>query len=253
MHSIKLSQNFLVSEQAASRVIAAIDPRPGDNIFEVGPGRGALTDGILERIDSMSALELDVEAVTLLANRHKEKLRILQGDILQDDFSRYGDEIRVVGNLPYHISSPILFHVDWFRGKIKDAHFMLQKEVVQRLVACPSTSCYGRLSVMLQLGWRLNSLFDVPPNCFAPVPKVWSSFVRMIPKKEKLHIKGGLEYFKGLIALAFSQRRKMLRNSLRKIIDDSVFERSNIDPRSRAEDLSVEQFVKLANESFTSE
>ncbi len=226
-------------------------PDKRDNLLELGPGLGALTDNIFKRVNCLAAVELDPRLVVFLKDKYSEfDLRVKQDDILKIDLSCFGTRLRLVGNLPYHISSPILFHVNSFFDLIQDAHFMLQKEVVERMVASPGSKAYGRLSVMLQYRWKMDSLFDVSPNCFSPAPKVWSSLVRMIPIKNR-HIKAkNYEHYKLVVARAFSQRRKMLRNSLKDIVNADTFCTVGIDSKLRAENLSVENFINLANESF---
>ena len=248
---MKLSQNFLNDLGAIAAIIEAVKPRTEDNILEIGPGRGAITQGFIENGNCISAIELDENLVDYLKTRYgSSNLRIKRGDILKTDLSTYGRNIRLVGNLPYHISSPILFHVSKFFKYVRDAHFMLQREVVNRMVAGPGESSYGRLSVMLQYHWTMEKLFDLSPKSFLPSPKVWSSVIRMIPRKNHDFAVSDYGYFESIVANAFSQRRKMLKSSLKKIIDYSDIAAAGINPTLRAENLSVTNFVDLANKTL---
>ena len=248
---MKLSQNFLNDLGATAIIIEAVNPRTDDNILEIGPGRGAITQGLIDNGNCISAIELDENLVDYLKTKYtRSNLRIKQGDILKTDLSTYGRNIRLVGNLPYHISSPILFHVSTFSKYVKDAHFMLQREVVQRMVARPGMPSYGRLSVMLQYHWRMEKLFDLSPKSFLPSPKVWSSVLRMIPIKNHDIAACDYDYFKSIVANAFSQRRKMLKSSLKKIMDYNDIAAAGINPTLRAENLSVTNFVDLANKTL---
>ena len=249
---MKLSQNFLNDQGATAIIIEAVKARADDNILEIGPGRGAITQGLIENGDCISAVELDENLVDYLKTKYgPSKLRIKQGDILRTNLSTFGKNIRLVGNLPYHISSAILFHVTTFAKYVRDAHFMLQREVVERMVARPGIPSYGRLSVMLQYHWTMEKLFDLSPKSFSPSPKVWSSVIRMIPIKNHDIAACNYDYFKSIVATAFSQRRKMLKSSLKKIIDYNDMEAAGIDPTLRAENLSVKNFVDLANKTPT--
>ena len=247
----RLSQHFLKDATVIDNLVNVIDPQIDDQMVEIGPGKGALTAYLLGRVKHVSALELDPKLSNLLQNQYsRAQLSVTEGDVLKTDFSKFGDHLRIVGNLPYHISSPILFHADSYFQLIKDMHFMLQKEVVERMVALPSTKSYGRLSVMLQYRWRVESLFDVSPTCFSPNPKVWSSVVRLMPieKRENPAINYGV--FEKVVKRSFSQRRKMLRNSLKNIAPGHILINAGIDPELRAEDLSVDDFINLANNSY---
>ena len=242
----RFSQNFLVDRSYIDRIVRAIAPCRDDHIVEIGPGLGALTGPLLDAADRIDAIEVDRDAAATLADRFSGlSLTVHCADFLNFDLSPLGDGLRVVGNLPYHISSPILFAVDRYQDRVRDCHFMLQKEVVDRMVAVPASADYGRLSVMLQFRWRIERLFDVPPTVFRPQPKVWSSVVRLQPARTVEIVDPALFY--RIVEAAFSKRRKTLRNALRQILTQADFEASGIDPGRRGETLSVAEFATLAN------
>jgi 16S rRNA (adenine1518-N6/adenine1519-N6)-dimethyltransferase len=243
----RFSQNFLVDKAVVADIVRAISPQRRDRVVEIGPGLGALTAALLEKVDSMEAIEIDRDAVRVLTRQFGERLTVHAGDALKFDFAGLGDDLRIVGNLPYHISTPLLFCFDAIHGQIRDCHFMLQKEVVQRMAADPDTEDYGRLSVMLQYRWLIEPLFDVPPDAFRPQPKVWSSIVRMSPRPGTPLRAVDELLFSRIVAAAFSQRRKTLRNALRSIATDADFVESGIDAGARGETLSVPDFVRLAD------
>ncbi len=217
----RFGQHFLVDRAAVEAVVAAIDPREGDHVVEIGPGTAALTAPLLSRLGSLDAIEIDRDLAAALRRRWGERLRLHQQDVLEVDFGGIaqtsGSRIRVVGNLPYNISSPLLLHLTRFTGSIVDQHFMLQKEVVDRIVAEPGGDM-GRLTVMLQAFYRVQTLFDVPPEAFDPPPKVESSVIRMTPRPEPLTRETAR--LQSLLAVAFSQRRKMIRNTLGKWLQE---------------------------------
>lgn len=243
----RFGQHFLVDEGIINAIIHTIDPRPGDVLVEIGPGLGALTRPLLERMTHLHAVELDRDIIARLKKTYPaERLSIHEGDALKFDFGSLGDRIRVCGNLPYNISSPLLFHLMEHAGRISDMTFMLQKEVVDRMVAKPSTSSYGRLSVMLQRRFHMEALFEVPPGAFDPPPKVESAVVRIIPKSPGSYPVLDERHFAGIVSAAFSQRRKTLRNTLGKTLGLDNFSKAGIDPGLRAENLSVSDYEKLA-------
>ena len=213
----RFGQHFLVDRAAVEAIVAAIDPRDGDHLVEIGPGTAALTAPLLSRLESLDAIEIDRDLAAGLRRRFGERLRLHQQDVLEVDFGALaharGSAIRVVGNLPYNISSPLLLHLTRFTAAIIDQHFMLQKEVVDRIVAEPGGDM-GRLTVMLQTFYRVQNLFDVPPAAFDPPPKVESSVIRMMPRPVPLTRETAR--LQALLAVAFSQRRKMIRNTLGK-------------------------------------
>lgn len=244
----RFSQNFLVDSQIVSQIINAINPHKHDRLIEIGPGLGALTRPLVKLVDHLCVVELDRDIINRLHQEYpKDKLTVYSTDVLKFDFSALGANLRVIGNLPYNISTPILFHLSKFSAYIHDMHFMLQKEVVDRMVAVPSTHNYGRLSVMLQYQFEMEKMFEVPPTAFQPAPKVESAIVRMIPRTQPSLVAINKETFANVVASAFSQRRKTLRNSLKGYLKPIDFTEITIDPGLRAENLSVKQFVTIAN------
>ncbi len=248
----RFGQNFLVDERVISDIIAAIRPEPGDSMVEIGPGLGALTRPLLQKLRHLHVVEIDRDIIARLHSdypQHKadHMLTIHAGDALEFDLASLGTPLRIVGNLPYNISSPLLFHFAKYAGCIKDMHFMLQNEVVERMVAEPSTPEYGRLSVMLQYRFHIEKLLDVPPESFRPAPKVDSAIVRMVPLPPGEITVRNRELFGEIVKAAFGQRRKTLRNTLRGYLNEAEFEKLEIDPRLRAEDLAVADFIRVAN------
>jgi 16S rRNA (adenine1518-N6/adenine1519-N6)-dimethyltransferase len=244
----RFGQNFLVDFQIVADIVRAIHPGKDDLLVEIGPGLGALTRPLLQSLDHLHVVEIDRNIVERLHREFPEnRLTIYSSDALEFDFSVLGKNLRVVGNLPYNISTPLLFHLSEFAGGIRDMHFMLQKEVVARMVAQPSTSDYGRLSVMLQYRFEMEQLFVVSPDCFRPAPKVESAIVRMIPRRQPLIEAGKENVLAGIVSAAFSQRRKTLRNTLPGYLKPQDYTALEIDPGKRAENLSVAQFVAIAD------
>jgi 16S rRNA (adenine1518-N6/adenine1519-N6)-dimethyltransferase len=244
----RFGQNFLEDRGVVEQILTAIRPQPGDRFIEVGPGLGALTLPLLEHLAHLDVVEIDRELITQLRSRHPaDELTIHAGDALEFDFAAIGPDVRIIGNLPYNISTPLLFHITAGAAVIQDAHFMLQREVVERMDARPGTAAYGRLSVMLQYRWNIDALFDVPPTAFRPAPKVWSSVVRMIPHALLPHVAHSEPVFAEVVMRAFGQRRKTLRNALRGMLSASDLEGLGIDPGTRGETLGVGEFVRIAN------
>ncbi len=244
----RFSQNFLEDRGIVRQIIAAIDPRCDDRIVEIGPGPGALTAPLLEHVAHLDVIEIDRDIVRgLRARFSSDGLRVHEGNALDFDFSAFGADIRVVGNLPYNISTPILFRLNAQVGLLRDCHFMLQREVVERMAARPGSPEYGRLSVMLQYRWVIESLFDVPPTAFHPRPKVWSSVVRMTPYAAPPHRASDESLFADVVTRAFGQRRKTLRNALRELLEAGELEQLGIEPGARGETLGVADFVRIAN------
>ena len=247
----RFGQNFLVSPGVIRKIIEAIAPRPDDTVVEIGPGLGAITEPLLERLTHLHVVELDRDLIARLRERFTtDQLTIHAGDALQFDFAalRSGAPLKIVGNLPYNISSPLLFHLATQAAHVAEMHFMLQKEVVDRMVAAPDSSDYGRLSVMLQYRFYMERLFIVPPGSFNPAPKVDSAVVRLIPLKVDAGKTARDEaLFARLVTAAFSQRRKMLRNTLKEFGGESLLEANGIVPTARAETLSVNDYIRLSN------
>lgn len=246
----RFGQNFLHDQHWISRIARSIDPKPDDLIVEIGPGQAALTREVISAIGSIHAVEIDKDLAAFLRTKFSEsQLTLIEADALTIDWASIlpGQRIRIIGNLPYNISSPLLFALMAGADRVVDQHFMLQREVVDRMVAAPGSKTYGRLSVMLQHRYRMFKLFDVPPGAFVPAPKVVSSIVRMIPKKTEEMIPVDEEVFGSLVAAAFQQRRKTIRNSISDFLSEEEIASLGIEPTARAEVLSVEQFAALAN------
>ncbi len=234
-----------------ARIVGAIDPRPGQHVVEIGPGLGALTGQLIERAGAISAVEIDRDLAARLRERFAAgALHLVQADALELDWAQLaqslGGDLRIVGNLPYHVSTPILFCLLPIAAQVCDQHFMLQREVVERMAAAPGGKEYGRLSVMLQFRYRIERLFDVAPGAFTPAPKVHSSIVRMRPLAHADLPDIAPEAFAKLVTAAFSQRRKTLRNALGRLLREEQISAAGVDPRARAETLDVAAFVRLA-------
>jgi len=247
----RFGQHFLHDPAVIRRIIDCIAPAHGDRIVEIGPGRGALTWPLLERAGELDAIEIDRDLARLLMTdpRAAGRLRVHVEDVLETDFERLragGPRLRVVGNLPYNISTPVLFRLLAQRAAIADMHFMLQKEVVDRMAAAPGGKEYGRLTVMLAAHAQVESLLEVGPGAFQPRPKVWSAIVRLRPSLEPRFAIGDEGALKSLAAAAFSHRRKILRNGLKGLLSDDDIRSCGIDPLVRPERLSPEQFGRLA-------
>lgn len=244
----RFGQNFLTDKAIINSLIEAISPQPDDLMVEIGPGLGALTQPLLTKLNHLHVVEIDRDIIQWMQNFYPtDKISIHNSDVLKFDFTQIGQRIRIVGNLPYNISSPILFRLLENTNQIIDMHFMLQKEVVERMVALPSTPEYGRLSVMLQYRLKMEYLITVPPEAFEPAPKVESAFVRCIPHQVLPYPANDEALFAKVVLAAFGQRRKTLRNTLKALLDDEGFSKLNIDSQLRAENLSVSQFVAIAN------
>lgn len=243
----RFGQNFLVDEQIIADIIRAIHPMPDDTMVEIGPGLGALTRPLLKELKLLHVVEIDRDIIERLKKDYpQDKLVIHAGDALKFDFAELPAPLRIVGNLPYNISSPLLFHFSAYAERITDMHFMLQNEVVERMVAEPSTPAYGRLSVMLQYRFYMEKLLDVPPESFRPSPKVDSAIVRMIPLPSKEVIVRDEQRFAEIVGTAFGQRRKTLRNTLKAYLKEADFEQLGIDAQLRAENLGVAEFARIA-------
>ena len=246
-------QHFLHDRRYIDRIVSAVAPRTEDFVVEIGPGEGALTLPLLATAGKLTAIELDTDLIPALQARATSvgELQIIHADVLKVDFTalaqRHGAErLRIAGNLPYYISSPILFHCVEHFDVIADMHFMLQKEVVERMAAEPGSKVYGRLSVMLQLACRVEPLFTVPPEAFRPPPKVESAVVRLVPlPPEDRHDADAGDVY-AVVKAAFAQRRKTLNNALKQLMDTDAIRRAGIEPGARAETLAPDDFVRLA-------
>ena len=244
----RFGQNFLVNDHIISQIVDAINPKEGEHLVEIGPGHAALTRPVLERAKVLTAIELDRDLVEILKHDPFLKgLTIIEGDALKVNFEELegAGQLRVFGNLPYNITSPIIFHLLSQKG-ITDMHFMLQKEVVERLAAGPSTKNYGRLTVMTQFHAQVIPMLVVPPSAFRPAPKVTSAVVRLKPKDLTDEERSLVPYLNNITTTAFSARRKTIRNSLSKFFTDEELNSFGLDPILRAENISVEKYVELA-------
>ena len=243
----RFGQHFLSDPAIIDAIVRAIDPRPGQPMVEIGPGLAALTQPLVERLGRLTVIELDRDLATRL--RAHPQLEVIESDVLKVDFAQLqqaqaATKLRVCGNLPYNISSPILFHLLPFAAHIEDQHFMLQKEVIDRMVAAPSTGDYGRLSVMLQWRYAMENVLFVPPAAFEPPPRVDSAVVRMVPRPDFAPIDPAL--LSELVQVAFSQRRKLLRHTLGKWLEARGFG-GQFDVQRRAEEVPVAEYLALAD------
>jgi 16S rRNA (adenine1518-N6/adenine1519-N6)-dimethyltransferase len=247
----RFSQNFLRDPQIIEQIVRAINPQAGEQILEIGPGHGALTRPLLASGVELHMLEIDRDLAALLQLEfaHQENAHLHVGDALDQDFAAIanGRKFRVVGNLPYHISTPILFHVLQWSSMVNDMYFMLQREVVDRMAATPGNKNWGRLSIMCQYHFSVTRLFNVPPQAFTPAPKVQSSVVRLRPHEQPpVHI-DSMEAFRKLVRQSFTMRRKTLRNCMRGLLQAEQIESAGIDPGLRPESLGLLEFATLSN------
>jgi 16S rRNA (adenine1518-N6/adenine1519-N6)-dimethyltransferase len=248
----RFGQNFLHNEAVISDIIDSINPEPGENLVEIGPGLGALTEPVVERAEKLSVVELDRDLAHRL--RHHPflapHLTIYETDALKFDFSQLATQekpLRIFGNLPYNISTPLIFHLLTFKSQVKDMHFMLQKEVVQRMAAGPDCKTYGRLSIMTQYQCQVIPVMEIGPEAFKPAPKVDSAIVRLIPHKEIKNPVKDINALNTVCLAAFNQRRKTLRNSFKNLVNVEQLATLNIDANLRPENLTIDEYIKLAN------
>ncbi len=244
----KLGQHFLVDQNVINKLVRNISPNDKDIIVEIGPGDGAMTKSILPSVKKMYLIEKDTDLLNeLVLTLHKYKnSKIINQDILKYDFSIFDNPFRVIGNLPYNISTEIIFKMCKINN-IVDMHFMLQKEVVDRMVSKPNSKIYGRLSVMAQAYFKIEKLFDISENVFLPKPKVKSSFIRLLPRKSVFNNDVHEEVFSNVVKSSFEGRRKMIRKSLNKYLNDNDYNNINIDPKLRAENLTVGNYLHISN------
>jgi 16S rRNA (adenine1518-N6/adenine1519-N6)-dimethyltransferase len=246
----RFGQNFLTDTGVLNNIISVINPQSDDSMVEIGPGLAAMTRLLLQGVKHLHVVELDRDLVTRLKKEFDPaRVEVHAGDALKFDFTQIpvaaGQKLRIVGNLPYNISSPLLFHLADIAPLVQDQHFMLQKEVVERMVASPGSKAFGRLSVMLQWRYHMDLMFVVPPTAFDPPPRVDSAIVRMIPKAEPLPC--DLKKLEVTVTKAFSQRRKVIRNCVAGMFTEAQLIEAGIDPQLRPEAVPLEQFVALAN------
>lgn len=249
----RFGQNFLIDHGVINGIVRAIAPRKDDLLVEIGPGKGAITELLASGCDHLRVIELDRDLVPWLKVKFEKHpdFQLFQADALRFDFasllSTERPSLRVVGNLPYNISTPLIFHLLTYVGKIRDMHFMLQKEVVKRMAAFPGESAYGRLGIMVQYFCQVDDLFDVPPTSFDPAPKVDSAIVRLIPHAQFPHVANNFQRFEKLVNLAFQQRRKTLRNSLKQWVSADQLENLSVDLSLRPEEISLAEYVSISN------
>lgn len=244
----RFGQNFLCNEFIINEIIRLINPTLEDFIVEIGPGLGALTTHLIGKTQKLHLIEIDRDLIEHLLQKFNTQAQIHNIDALQVNYQTLFNNvpIRVIGNLPYNISTPLLFHLAQF-SNIKDMHFMLQKEVVERICAKPNTHNYGRLSVMLQYRFETDQLLNVSNNCFNPIPKVESAIVRLIPKPNLSGLNIDENKLNKVVTTAFNKRRKTIQNSLKTLITEGIFEKLQIDPKKRAENLNVEEYITLSH------
>jgi len=246
----RFGQHFLHDQTVIARIIAAFGPRPDDAVVEIGPGKGALTVPLLKQLKKLQIIELDRDLGADLASRlPSDRCHVIIQNALKFDFSQLAvnpHSLRIIGNLPYNISTAMIFHLLDQQASIRDMHFMLQKEVVERMNAAPGSRDYGRLSVMLQLHCRCEYLFQVGPGAFTPAPRVDSAVVRLIPHKQKLLEGQALKVLEQIVKRMFSRRRKTIRNGLRGILEEADINHCGVDPGQRPEQLDPAQFIRLA-------
>ena len=246
----RLGQHFLTDRHYIERIIKAIAPQADDLMVEIGPGPGAITEPLIAALGHLHVVEIDRTLAAALRKRFNDsQITVHDSDALEFDFSQIGARFRVAGNLPYNISTPLLFHLADYAERIIDGTFMLQKEVVDRMVAAPDTDAYGRLSVMLQYRFAMKRLFDVPPGAFYPPPKVDSAIVRMLPLPLDRPRANSDKRLAEIVTAGFGQRRKTLSNTLKPFMPAAAIEAQGIDPKRRAETLSLTEFMRLADAS----
>lgn len=250
----RFGQNFLHDPHVIDNIVRAIRPQATDTLVEIGPGLGAITEQLVDQVREMAVVELDRDLIPHLkiSFATRKNFHIYEGDALKFDFTRIladlgGDKLRVVGNLPYNISTPLMFHLLGYNNLISDMHFMLQKEVVDRLAAGVGDSAYGRLGIMVQYYCQVEPLFLVPPTAFDPPPKVESAIVRLVPHAVPPVTTQSPRELGKLVTTAFNQRRKTVRNALKSVADDCLLEQAGINPELRPEDLSLAQYARLTD------
>jgi 16S rRNA (adenine1518-N6/adenine1519-N6)-dimethyltransferase len=241
----RFGQNFLQDPRIINQIVDFLQAKPQDNVIEIGPGRGALTTVLLSQLQQLTVIEIDRDLFAQLKNLpNSHKLTGINEDVLKVNFEELGTHLRIIGNLPYNISTPLMFHLLKYRHQIDDMVFMLQSEVVDKIIAQPASSDYGRLSVMFQYFCEVERLLDVPPECFNPVPKVMSAVISLKPKHQKEAV--NFEILEQVVAKAFAMRRKTLANNFKGVFSQKDWELLGLSSQMRAQDLSIEDFVKIA-------
>ncbi len=245
----KYGQHFLHDKNIIRKIISVVQPKKNDDFIEIGPGAGALTNPLVDKVDRITLIEKDIDLIPLLKKQFSiyESVNVLQEDILKCNLmDLVHDETRIIGNLPYNISTEIIFKIISISSKVKDLHFMLQKEVVDRMIASPGSKTYGRLSIMVQVYFEVEKLFDISPNVFIPKPKIQSSYIKMAPKVYGFKNSEHETKFRKIVLVAFTARRKMIKTSLKDYIDNNMLESLLINPNSRPENLTIEEFLQIA-------
>lgn len=248
----RFGQNFLIDHGIIREIVRAVHPQKEDVIVEIGPGKGAITELLADACDNLSVIELDRDLVPWLKVKFEKhpNFQLFQADALQFDFAQLitaDRPLRIVGNLPYNISTPLIFHLLTYANKVRDMHFMLQKEVVKRMAAQPGESAYGRLGIMVQYHCAVEDLFDVPPTSFDPAPKVDSAIVRLSPYAQLPYVANNIKTLETLVNVAFQQRRKTLRNSLKQLLSAEQMESLPVDLGLRPEEISLPEYVAISN------
>jgi 16S rRNA (adenine1518-N6/adenine1519-N6)-dimethyltransferase len=248
----RFGQNFLIDHGIIRDIVRAVHPHKDDIIVEIGPGKGAITQLLADSCNNLSVIELDRDLVPWLKEKFEKhpNFQLFQADALQFDFAqlvRNETPIRIVGNLPYNISTPLIFHLLSYSTQVRDMHFMLQKEVVKRMAAHAGDSAYGRLGIMVQYYCEVENLFEVPPTSFDPAPKVDSAIVRLVPYKTLPHLATNIKTLEQLVNVAFQQRRKTLRNALKQLLAGEIIEQLPIDTSARAEEITLAEYVATSN------
>lgn len=248
----RFGQNFLIDHGIIRDIVRAVHPHKEDLIVEIGPGKGAITQLLADSCDNLSVIELDRDLVPWLKVKFEKhpNFQLYQADALQFDFAQLiknNQPLRIVGNLPYNISTPLIFHLLSYSTQVQDMHFMLQKEVVKRMAAKAGDSAYGRLGIMVQYYCEVENLFEVPPTSFDPAPKVDSAIVRLVPYKDLPHKATNIKTLENLVNVAFQQRRKTLRNALKQLLAPDIIEQLPIDTSARAEEISLSEYVATSN------
>jgi 16S rRNA (adenine1518-N6/adenine1519-N6)-dimethyltransferase len=248
----RFGQNFLIDHGIIRDIVRAVHPHRDDLIVEIGPGKGAITELLADACDNINVIELDRDLVPWLKVKFEKhpNFQLFQADALQFDFAQLiknNKSLRIVGNLPYNISTPLIFHLLSYSTQVRDMHFMLQKEVVKRMAAQAGDSAYGRLGIMVQYYCAVENLFEVPPTSFDPAPKVDSAIVRLVPYQELPHKATNIKTLENLVNVAFQQRRKTLRNALKQLLSPDIMEQLPIDTSARAEEISLAEYVATSN------
>jgi 16S rRNA (adenine1518-N6/adenine1519-N6)-dimethyltransferase len=248
----RFGQNFLIDHGIIREIVRSVHPKRDDMIVEIGPGKGAITQLLADACDNLAVIELDRDLVPWLKVKFEKhpNFTLYQADALQFDFAQLiknDGALRIVGNLPYNISTPLIFHLLSYAGQVQDMHFMLQKEVVKRMAAAPGQGAYGRLSIMVQYYCHVEDLFDVPPTSFDPAPKVDSAIVRLVPYNELPHVANNVKTLETLVNIAFQQRRKTLRNALKQLLSQEQMDSLSVDLSLRPEEVSLAEYVAMSN------